>query len=128
MRHGDVVSVKVPRPDNPADAAAVINTGHYGKAYVQFADQEGARRAKDAIHGRLFAGSLVQVGGWVEGCRECCAESGQMVAYGHWCCFGQAGLAQQLAHEWLLCACGHCCRIIIQPLDCSGLPTSAPEG
>ena len=99
-RHGRVVNVKVPRPDDPADAPRLMHSGYYGKvrplprwlwhgpqsaamaarglsrssnplgtrapaataqAYVEFADVQGAQHAKDVIHGRLFAGRLVQV-------------------------------------------------------------------
>lgn len=30
------------------------------QAFVQFGDVPSAQRAKDAIHGRMFAGSIVQ--------------------------------------------------------------------
>lgn len=108
-RHGAVAALKVPRPANPAEAAALIHTGPYGKvgctqtvggmaaacygpaepppprtrcarqrsdrathpclpthpprhaqAYVEFVDDNGAVAAKEAIHGRTFAGNLVQ--------------------------------------------------------------------
>ena len=32
------------------------------QAFAQFANPTGAQAAKDAIHGRLFAGSTVEVG------------------------------------------------------------------
>ena len=32
------------------------------QAFAQFANPAGAQAAKDAIHGRLFAGSTVEVG------------------------------------------------------------------
>ncbi|KIZ01571.1 Splicing factor U2af large subunit B [Monoraphidium neglectum] len=59
-RHGRVAGIKVPRPANPADSASLMYSGPYGKAYVEFEGPEGAQAAKDAIHGRVFAGNLVQ--------------------------------------------------------------------
>jgi len=59
-KYGQVVEVKVPRPANPALAAALFGTQNYGKAYVQFRDAGGAAAAKEKIHGRMFAGSMVQ--------------------------------------------------------------------
>lgn len=38
-----------------------MGTANYGKAFVQFLEVEGARKAKEAIHGRLFAGQTVAV-------------------------------------------------------------------
>jgi splicing factor U2AF subunit len=38
-----------------------MGTDSYGKACVQFLEVEGARKAKEAIHGRLFAGQTVSV-------------------------------------------------------------------
>jgi splicing factor U2AF subunit len=60
-RHGAVLRVAVPRPEDPATAAAVLGTGPYGKAYVQFLEAEGARAARAAVDGRLFAGQRVAV-------------------------------------------------------------------
>ncbi|EFN57106.1 hypothetical protein CHLNCDRAFT_143928 [Chlorella variabilis] len=59
-KHGTVLRVVVPRPPVPADAAALMGTGSYGRAYVQFLDLEGSKQARAAIHGRMFAGSTVQ--------------------------------------------------------------------
>lgn len=58
-RHGAVYEVKVPRPANPQAARHLFGTGNYGKAYVQFVDTAGAQKARDAIHGRMFAGNPV---------------------------------------------------------------------
>lgn len=58
-KYGMVLGLKVPRPP-PGTAASLIGTGNYGKAFVQFADVASAQRAKDAISGRMFAGSIVQ--------------------------------------------------------------------
>lgn len=54
-----VLGLKVPRPP-PGTAAGMIGTGNFGKAFVQFVDVASAQRAKDAISGRMFAGSIVQ--------------------------------------------------------------------
>ena len=53
----------MPRPADPAIAPSLVGTGYYGKAYVAFEDTAGAQAAKSAIHGRVFAGNMVQVGG-----------------------------------------------------------------
>ncbi|GAX80268.1 hypothetical protein CEUSTIGMA_g7706.t1 [Chlamydomonas eustigma] len=58
-RHGAVVQVKVPRPSPPHLADSMFGTGDYGKAFVRFADLQSATAAKNAIHGRMFAGSTV---------------------------------------------------------------------
>jgi len=58
---GTVRGVKVPRPPQPELAAQYFGQGNFGKAFVQFADPTSASKAKDAIHGRMFAGSAVQV-------------------------------------------------------------------
>ncbi|KAF6258610.1 hypothetical protein COO60DRAFT_1102223 [Scenedesmus sp. NREL 46B-D3] len=58
-KHGAVYEVKVPRPANPKAARHLFGTGNYGKAYVQFVDTAGAQAARDAIHGRMFAGNPV---------------------------------------------------------------------
>ncbi|KAK9785344.1 hypothetical protein WJX73_004716 [Symbiochloris irregularis] len=60
-KHGPITSVVVPRPPNPAASAAVFGQQNYGKAYVSFADAGSAAKAKDAVHGRLFAGITVVV-------------------------------------------------------------------
>jgi RNA recognition motif-containing protein len=43
----------------------VVGEEHFplsvAQAFVQFADVESAKKAKDAIHGRLFAGETLQV-------------------------------------------------------------------
>lgn len=59
-KHGQVYEVKVPRPRDPKTAQQVFGTKNYGKAYVQFVDISGAQAARDAIHGRMFAGNMVQ--------------------------------------------------------------------
>ncbi|KAL4419535.1 hypothetical protein ABPG77_005766 [Micractinium sp. CCAP 211/92] len=59
-KHGTVLRVVVPRPPIPDQAAQLIGTDGYGKAFVQFLDVEGARKAREAIDGRMFAGSTVQ--------------------------------------------------------------------
>jgi splicing factor U2AF subunit len=41
-------------------AAELIGTGSYGRAFVQFLDADGANKAREAIHGRMFAGSTVE--------------------------------------------------------------------
>ncbi|KAK9860324.1 hypothetical protein WJX84_002429 [Apatococcus fuscideae] len=60
-KYGMVESVKVPRPALPAQAPALFGTSNFGKGFVKFADEVGAQQAKNAIHGRLFAGETVQV-------------------------------------------------------------------
>ncbi|KAK9808982.1 hypothetical protein WJX72_007369 [[Myrmecia] bisecta] len=60
-KYGSVWRVVVPRPPDPSTARMVYGSNNYGKAFVQFADVQGASKAKDAIHGRLFAGSTVLV-------------------------------------------------------------------
>lgn len=59
-KFGEVISVSVPRPGDPSTSAAVFNTGNFGKGFVHFADAGGAVKAREAIHGRLFAGITVQ--------------------------------------------------------------------
>lgn len=59
-KHGEVYEVKVPRPKDPSTVRQVFGTNNFGKAYVQFVDIKGATAAKEAIHGRLFAGNPVQ--------------------------------------------------------------------
>lgn len=59
-KYGQVVEVKVPRPANPALSAALFGTDNYGKAFVRFADAAGAAAAQARIHGRMFAGNMVQ--------------------------------------------------------------------
>ncbi|KAK9843828.1 hypothetical protein WJX81_008039 [Elliptochloris bilobata] len=59
-KFGSVVAVVIPRPLNPATAAAVFGMGNIGKAFVQFAHAIGCAGAKKAIHGRMFAGATVQ--------------------------------------------------------------------
>ncbi|MEW5299803.1 MAG: hypothetical protein WDW36_002780 [Sanguina aurantia] len=56
-----VVLVKVPRPPQPELSAQFMGVGNYGRAYVQFKAPESATLAKDAIHGRMFAGAVVQI-------------------------------------------------------------------
>lgn len=43
-KHGTVLRVVVPRPPVPDQAAQLIGTEGYGKAFVQFLDVEGARK------------------------------------------------------------------------------------
>lgn len=59
--HGSVLRVVVPRPEDPEQAGELIGTGPYGKVYVQYLDAEGAKAAKAAVAGRLFAGQTVTV-------------------------------------------------------------------
>lgn len=59
-KFGDVVAISVPRPADPSTSAAVFNTGSFGKGFVHFKDVSGAIKAREAIHGRLFAGITVQ--------------------------------------------------------------------
>jgi len=59
-KYGQIVAVTVPRPANPAESASLFGTRNFGKGFVHFADVEGAEKARDAIHGRLFAGITVQ--------------------------------------------------------------------
>ncbi|PSC69139.1 spindle assembly abnormal 6-like protein [Micractinium conductrix] len=59
-RHGTVLRVVVPRPPVPAEAPALVGNGQYGKAFIQFLDPSGAAKARDAISGRMFAGSTVE--------------------------------------------------------------------
>lgn len=58
---GMVAQVKVPRPPQPELSQQLINTGNYGKALVLFHDVMSAVKARDAIHGRMFAGRPIQV-------------------------------------------------------------------
>lgn len=60
-KFGTVLRVVVPRPADSAQAAEVMGTEMYGKACVQFLEVEGAQKAREAIHGRLFAGQTVTV-------------------------------------------------------------------
>lgn len=43
-------------------ATVALKTFDLLQAFAQFAHPAGAQAAKDAIHGRLFAGSTVEVG------------------------------------------------------------------
>eukprot|EP00775_Hariotina_reticulata_P009732 gene9732-9890_t len=58
-KYGSVVDIKVPRPP-PGTAAQLMGTDYFGKAFVHFADVPSAQKAKEAIHGRMFAGNVVQ--------------------------------------------------------------------
>eukprot|EP00884_Botryococcus_braunii_P018779 jgi/Botrbrau1/5585/Bobra.97_2s0015.1 len=58
-KHGEVVNVVVPRPEDPAARAALFGQYNFGKAFVEFGNPEAAAAARAAIHGRLFAGSTV---------------------------------------------------------------------
>ncbi|KXZ48038.1 hypothetical protein GPECTOR_31g402 [Gonium pectorale] len=59
---GAVLGVKVPRPPPELrHSDAFMGTANYGKAYLSFRDAASAQRARDTIHGRLFAGSTVTV-------------------------------------------------------------------
>ncbi|GAX82294.1 hypothetical protein CEUSTIGMA_g9723.t1 [Chlamydomonas eustigma] len=58
---GMVAQVKVPRPPQPELSQQLMNTGNYGKALVLFHDVMSAVKARDAIHGRMFAGRPIQV-------------------------------------------------------------------
>ncbi|KAL0024901.1 hypothetical protein WJX77_001165 [Trebouxia sp. C0004] len=60
-KYGQVMKVVVPRPPIPQQAHALFNQQNFGKAFAQFANPLSAQAAKDAIHGRLFAGSTVEV-------------------------------------------------------------------
>lgn len=60
MKYGTVTAVKVPRPDDPSTAYAVIDTQYYGLAFVEFQEVADAVMAQKAIHGRLYAGQVVQ--------------------------------------------------------------------
>ncbi|KAL4433887.1 hypothetical protein ABPG75_000328 [Micractinium tetrahymenae] len=59
-KYGTVLRVVVPRPPVPDQAAQLMGSGVYGKAFVQFLDVEGARKAREAVSGRMFAGSTVE--------------------------------------------------------------------
>jgi hypothetical protein len=51
----------IPRPEDPTQAEGVLGTGPFGGVFVQYLDAEGAKAAKAAVDGRLFAGQRVQV-------------------------------------------------------------------
>lgn len=59
-KYGQVIEVKVPRPPVPQLSAQYMGSQHYGQAFIQFLDNESAIKAREAIHGRMFAGSTVQ--------------------------------------------------------------------
>lgn len=59
-KQGTVLRVVVPRPPVPSQAAELMGTSGYGSVFVQFLDLEGAVKARQAIHGRMFAGNTVE--------------------------------------------------------------------
>jgi splicing factor U2AF subunit len=55
-KHGNIVDIRVPRPDAGIAAEAVLGKGCYGKVYVLMEDAESAVRLKEAVDGRMYDG------------------------------------------------------------------------
>ncbi|KAI8468975.1 MAG: hypothetical protein J3K34DRAFT_425448, partial [Monoraphidium minutum] len=55
-KHGRIVALKAPRPGGSAGAAAPPS----GVAFIEFRDTDAAGGAKNAMHGRVYAGAVVQ--------------------------------------------------------------------
>lgn len=60
-KHGTVLRVIIPRPEDPSQSDSLFGTGQYGKALVQYLESEAAAKAKESIHGRIFDGREIQV-------------------------------------------------------------------
>lgn len=63
-KHGILLRVTIPRPEQPAGVEEVESLlasgeGPFGNVFAQYLDGEGARAAKAAIDGRLFAGQRI---------------------------------------------------------------------
>jgi splicing factor U2AF subunit len=58
-KHGTVLRVVVPRPPVPAQAAELVGTGSYGKAFVQFLELDGAKKV-GVFGGVVVAGCRAQ--------------------------------------------------------------------
>merc|ERR1711871_264071 len=56
--HGSVLSLIIPRPSDGSDNATCPGQGYI---FVQFANQDGAEKTKNAVSGRTFGGNPVVV-------------------------------------------------------------------
>jgi splicing factor U2AF 65 kDa subunit len=60
-QRGTLLRLVIPRPEDLSQAEHVLGTGPYGGVFVQYLDADGARAAKAAVDGRLFAGQKIRV-------------------------------------------------------------------
>lgn len=60
-KYGTVLRVCAPRPTDTEKIDELMGTESYGKVLVQYLELEGAKKAKEAVHGRLFAGANLEV-------------------------------------------------------------------
>lgn len=58
-KYGQVVSLKVPRPSYKEDGSVDVSPPGVGEVFVEFADEDGATKAGNALRNRQFSGRTV---------------------------------------------------------------------